>query len=247
MVVSYVLLCATSTMHYDTRCWKAFTNVEYVRNISSVRKQDLEISKAETSKSHRNNAANRHQLHLSHGSLLPLVGPPLLLRRLVAPPPCSLFSFVLFSCCRRQPITLSDLLSRLHKRTIPIITEFKEQGLNTELYSKNKDRGDTYSIVPTSAISGEGIPEMLLLLVQWVQKTMIEKLTYSSDIQCAVLEVKVIEDLGTTIDVVLVNGVLHEGDEIVVCGFQGSIHTTIRSLLTPHLMKELRVKISQID
>ncbi|CAI9281073.1 unnamed protein product [Lactuca saligna] len=124
-----------------------------------------------------------------------------------------------------------------------IITEFKEQGLNTELYSKNKDRGDTYSIVPTSAISGEGIPEMLLLLVQWAQKTMIEKLTYNSDIQCAVLEVKVIEDLGTTIDVVLVNGVLHEGDEIVVCGFQGSIHTTIRSLLTPHLMKELRVKV----
>ncbi|CAI9290661.1 unnamed protein product [Lactuca saligna] len=127
-----------------------------------------------------------------------------------------------------------------------IITEFKEQGLNTELYSKKKDRGDTYSIVPTSAISGEGIPEMLLLLVQWAQKTMIEKLTYSSDIQCAVLEVKVIEDLGTTIDVVLVNGVLHEGDEIVVCGFQGSIHTTIRSLLTPHLMKELRVKKSKL-
>ncbi|CAI9260507.1 unnamed protein product [Lactuca saligna] len=55
-----------------------------------------------------------------------------------------------------------------------------------------------------------------------------------------------IEDLGTTIDVVLVNGVLHEGDEIVVCGFQGSIHTTIRSLLTPHLMKELRVKKSKL-
>ncbi|CAI9290498.1 unnamed protein product [Lactuca saligna] len=68
--------------------------------------------------------------------------------------------------------------------------------------------------------SGEGIPEMLLLLVQWAQKTMTEKLTYSSDIQCTVLEIKVIKDLGTTIYVVLVNGVLHEGDEIVVCGFQ---------------------------
>ena len=38
--------------------------------------------------------------------------------------------------------------------------------------------------------------------------------------QCTVLEVKVIEGLGTTIDVVLVNGVLHEGDQIVVCGLQ---------------------------
>lgn len=34
------------------------------------------------------------------------------------------------------------------------------------------------------------------------------------------LEVKVIEGLGTTIDVVLVNGILHEGDQIVVCGMQ---------------------------
>ncbi|KAI3733097.1 hypothetical protein L1987_64315 [Smallanthus sonchifolius] len=145
--------------------------------------------------------------------------------------------------CRNAPIGKAmkqqskDVQLEFDHRVTQIITQFKEQGLNTELYNKNKDRGETYSIVPTSAISGEGIPEMLLLLIQWAQKTMIEKLTYSSEIQCTVLEVKVIEGLGTTIDVVLVNGVLHEGDEIV-----GPIHTTIRSLLTPHPMKELRVK-----
>ncbi|KAD6119401.1 hypothetical protein E3N88_10672 [Mikania micrantha] len=157
--------------------------------------------------------------------------------------------------CRNAPIGKAmkqqskDVQLEFDHRLTQIITQFKEQGLNTELYSKNKERGETYSIVPTSAISGEGIPEMLLLLVQWAQKTMIDKLTYSNEIQCTVLEVKVIEGLGTTIDVVLVNGVLHEGDEIVVCGFQanpstiiGPIHTTIRSLLTPHPMKELRVK-----
>lgn len=135
-----------------------------------------------------------------------------------------------------------DVQNEFNMRLVQIITQFKEQGLNTELYYKNKEMGETYSIVPTSAITGEGIPDLLLLLVQWAQKTMIEKLTFSNDIQCTVLEVKVVEGHGTTIDVVLVNGVLHEGDQIVVCGMQGPIVTTIRALLTPHPMKELRVK-----
>ncbi|KAK1274183.1 hypothetical protein QJS04_geneDACA009741 [Acorus gramineus] len=115
-----------------------------------------------------------------------------------------------------------DVQNEFKMRVSKIITEFMEQGLNTELYYKNKEMGETSSIVPTSAISGEGIPDLLLLLVQWAQRTMVEKLTFHKELQCTVLEVKVIEGLGTTIDVVLVNGVLHEGDQIVVCGMQGS-------------------------
>ncbi|PSS00069.1 Eukaryotic translation initiation factor 5B like [Actinidia chinensis var. chinensis] len=150
--------------------------------------------------------------------------------------------------CRNAPIVKTmkqqskDVQLEFNMRLTQVITQFKEQGLNTELYYKNKEMGETFSIVPTSAISGEGIPDLLLLLVQWTQKTMIEKLTYSNEMQCTVLEVKVVEGHGTTIDVVLVNGVLHEGDQIVVCGMQGPIVTSIRALLTPHPMKELRVK-----
>ncbi|XP_020232103.1 eukaryotic translation initiation factor 5B [Cajanus cajan] len=150
--------------------------------------------------------------------------------------------------CRNSPIVKAikqqtkDVQNEFNMRLTQIITQFKEQGLNTELYYKNKEMGETFSIVPTSAISGEGIPDLLLLLVQWTQKTMVEKLTYSEEVQCTVLEVKVVEGHGTTIDVVLVNGVLHEGEQIVVCGMQGPIVTTIRALLTPHPMKELRVK-----
>lgn len=51
------------------------------------------------------------------------------------------------------------------------------------------------------------------------------------------MQVKVIEGLGTTMDVVLVNGLLKEGSQIVVCGLGAPIVTTIRSLLTPHPMK----------
>ena len=70
-----------------------------------------------------------------------------------------------------------------------------------------------------------------------VQSMMASRLMVISETQCTVLEVKVIEGLGTTIDVVLVNGVLHEGDTIVLCGMGGPIVTQIRSLLTPHPLK----------
>lgn len=62
------------------------------------------------------------------------------------------------------------------------------------------------------------------------------------ELQCTVLEVKQIEGLGTTIDVVLVNGALKEGDTIVVCGLGGAIVTTIKALLTPQPLREIRVK-----
>lgn len=68
---------------------------------------------------------------------------------------------------------------------------------------------------------------------------MASRLMVISETQCTVLEVKVIEGLGTTVDVVLVNGMIHEGDTIVLCGMGGPIVTQIRSLLTPHPLKVL--------
>lgn len=51
-----------------------------------------------------------------------------------------------------------------------------------------------------------------------------------------------IEGHGTTIDVILVNGSIREGDRIMLMGFDGPITTHVRALLTPHPMKEMRVK-----
>jgi translation initiation factor 5B len=60
------------------------------------------------------------------------------------------------------------------------------------------------------------------------------------------LEVKILEGHGTTIDVVLVNGVLKVGDTIILQGFNGPIVTHVRALLTPQPLKEIRVKAEYI-
>ena len=55
---------------------------------------------------------------------------------------------------------------------------------------------------------------------------------------------KALPGLGTTVDVILVNGTLHEGDHIVIAGTEGPISTQIRGLLMPQPMRELRVKVN---
>jgi translation initiation factor 5B len=131
------------------------------------------------------------------------------------------------------------------KRLQDTIVAFAEQGLNAVPYYDNKNFAKNVSLVPTSAHTGEGVPDMLMLIIKLTQERMAERLMYISTLECTVLEVKVIEGLGTTIDVVLSNGVLNEGDKIVVCGLNGAIVTQVRALLTPQPMKELRIKVSR--
>ena len=147
-----------------------------------------------------------------------------------------------------QPIRKSlsqqtpDVLQEFETRTQDILVQLAEQSLNSKLYYENDDFRRNVSVVPTSAITGEGVQDILLLVVQITQDLMTSRLMYSAAFECTLLEVKVIPGLGTTIDVVLINGVIHDSDTIVVCGINGPIVTPIRALLTPKAMKELRIK-----
>ncbi|RMZ70114.1 chitin synthase [Pyrenophora seminiperda CCB06] len=132
--------------------------------------------------------------------------------------------------------------SEFEERWTFVRTQLQEQGFNSELFHRNKNMAKYVSVCPTSAHTGEGIPDMIKLIVKLTQERLTNNLMYLSEVECTVLEVKVIEGLGTTIDVILSNGVLHEGDRIVLCGNPEPIVTNIRALLTPAEMKELRVK-----
>merc|ERR1711939_892132 len=137
---------------------------------------------------------------------------------------------------------MNEFRDRLEKTKVA----FAEQGFNAELYYENKDMRRYVSLVPTSAHTGEGIPDMLKLLVSLTQERMTSSLMYLSEVEATILEVKVIEGLGTTIDVILSNGVLREGDRVVMCGINGPIATNIRALLTPAPLKELRLKSAYV-
>lgn len=88
---------------------------------------------------------------------------------------------------------------------------------------------------------------LLHMIVENCQSLLAKRLMYSEELLATVLEVKAIPGLGTTIDAILINGKLREGDTMVVAGTDGPIVTQIRSLLMPQPMKELRVKNAYVE
>jgi translation initiation factor 5B len=98
------------------------------------------------------------------------------------------------------------------------------------------------NMIPTSAITGEGMPDLIGMLRYISQKYFAKKFELKPDISATVLEVKVHDKVGQVIDVILVSGTLKVGDKIIIGGMYGAIKTTIKMMMMPHPMKEMRVK-----
>ncbi|XP_037330815.2 eukaryotic translation initiation factor 5B [Pungitius pungitius] len=128
------------------------------------------------------------------------------------------------------------------ERVKAVIVEFAQQGLNAALFYENKDPRTFVSLVPTSAHSGDGMGNLIALLVELTQTMLARRLAHCDELRAQVMEVKALPGMGTTIDVILINGCLREGETIIVPGVEGPIVTQIRGLLLPPPLKELRVK-----
>jgi translation initiation factor 5B len=141
-------------------------------------------------------------------------------------------------------------LSEFRSRCVDAKVQLQEQGVNSNIYwEMGKDdweSSDFIPLVPTSAITGEGVQDVLLLLCQMAQKKLVESLMWHANLQATVLEVKAIDGLGMTIDVLVVNGFIKEGDRAVFCTLDGPIVTEIRGLLTPPPSREMRIKSEYI-
>ncbi len=131
--------------------------------------------------------------------------------------------------------------TRVDEMLYKIVGGLARFGFSSDRFDRIRDFTRSVAIVPTSAVTGEGIPELLALLCGLIQQYMMRRLsTTDGPGKGVVLETKEDPGLGTTIDVILYEGILQRGDRIVVGGFEGPIITHVRTLLLPKPLNEIR-------
>jgi translation initiation factor 5B len=133
-------------------------------------------------------------------------------------------------------------------RIYDLIGAVFEQGLQADLYSKISDFRKTVAIIPMSAKTGEGIPELLMTLVGLAQRFLEEQLHIESGPgKGTVLEVKEEIGLGKTIDAIIYNGTIKKDDKIVIGTKDEPVVTTIKALLKPKPLDEIRDPRERFD
>ncbi len=156
--------------------------------------------------------------------------------------------------------TDGDAKTRLDSQRLPTKSLFDEKvyeiigmvydkGFKSDLYFNVTDFRKTIPIVPLSAKTGEGIPELLMILVGLAQRFLEAELTTdeSGPGKGTVLEVKEDVGLGTTVDAIIYSGKITKEDTIVVGTFDEPKVTKIKALLKPKPLDEIRDPRERFD
>jgi translation initiation factor 5B len=139
----------------------------------------------------------------------------------------------------QDPYVKENLDNRLYE----IMGTFSRSGFRTDRFDhiRREDFTSTIALVPTSAKTGEGLNELLMVLVGLTQQYLKKRLqTTEGPAKGSVLEVKEEAGLGLTLNTIVYDGTLKKDDLIVVGGKEKPVITHIRAILVPKPLDEIR-------
>jgi len=137
-----------------------------------------------------------------------------------------------------QDTTVSSVLD---EKIYEVVGSLSRLGYNSEAFWRVKNFAKEVAIVPVSATTGVGIPELLAVLVGLAQQFMATKLErHSASTKGIILEINEEIGLGQTANIIVLDGVLKQGDNIVLAKRDSVIVTRIKSLLVPRPLDEMR-------
>ncbi len=142
-----------------------------------------------------------------------------------------------------QAITQQDASVRadLDQKIYDVVGTLSIKGYKSEAFNRVKDFRSEVAIVPISARTGVGIPELLGVLVGLTQQYLQKRLDTSGKVpRGMILEVNDEVGLGPTANVILIDGAISMGDTIVAAKRDSVVTTKPKALLLPKALDEMR-------
>jgi translation initiation factor 5B len=136
---------------------------------------------------------------------------------------------------------LPHVKDEFNRRIYKLIGDLSMNGFDCDLYTSITDFAKAVAVVPVSGKTGDGVRELLLMLIGLAQTYLTKQLTIglNSPGRGTILEVKETKGLGTTIDAIIYDGTIHVNDTIVVAARE-PIVTKVKALLRPRPLDEMR-------
>lgn len=144
----------------------------------------------------------------------------------------------------QQEHTLEAFNEKMYK----VISQLSEEGIASDRYDRIDDFTKAVALVPISAKEGEGVPDLLLVLIGLAQRFLEQRLEKGEGPgKGTILEIKEEKGLGKTIDIILYSGTLRKGDTVAL-GTRGEpVVTKIKAILKPKPLDEIRDPRDRFD
>ncbi len=135
----------------------------------------------------------------------------------------------------------SFVQEELNNSLYRVMGEFSRLQFKTDRFDHIKDFTQNIALVPTSAKTGEGLAELVMVLVGLTQQFLKKRLqTADGPAKASILEVKEEPGLGMTLNTIVYDGTLRRDDLVVVGGKNGPISARVRTILVPKPLDEMR-------
>lgn len=136
------------------------------------------------------------------------------------------------------------LITEFETKVYEIVGKLHDEGFESERFDRIQDYTKQIAIVPISALTGDGIPELLMIVAGLAQKFLEKALHFDINApgKGTILEVKEEQGMGTSMDVIVYDGNIKTGDTIVVGTLGEPIVTKVRCLFEPAPHNEMMDK-----
>ena len=142
-----------------------------------------------------------------------------------------------------KAVSMQDksVVTALDEMIYNVVGSLSRSGYNSEAFWRIKNFTKEVAIVPVSARTGVGIPELLAVLIGITQQYLSRKLERDEEQgRGIVLEINEEVGLGPAANVILFDGILRQGSSVIVAKRSNAVVARVKAILLPKPLDEMR-------